>query len=172
MIHNETEYQQAVANLAQSREYFAQQRERLKKEGFPDEAITTLIDSAMHFHLNLQWEVEHYERIMRGEFPELENLHGLGFLLISLRIAQGISQRELAKRLDVHESQVSRDERNEYFGITVERAAKILDAMNVRLKVVMEKTTPVVPAKRISSRVPSASAHRRTRRQNGRAAAG
>jgi hypothetical protein len=29
---------------------------------------------------------------------------------------------------------VSRDERNEYFGITLERAAKILDALNVRLR--------------------------------------
>jgi transcriptional regulator with XRE-family HTH domain len=40
-------------------------------------------------------------------------LRGLGHLLIALRIAQGVSQRELAKRLEVHESQVSRDERNE-----------------------------------------------------------
>ena len=28
----------------------------------------------------------------------------------------------------------ARDERNEYFGITLERAAKILDALNVRLR--------------------------------------
>jgi hypothetical protein len=35
--------------------------------------------------------------------------------------------RELARRLGVHETQVSRDERNEYFGITLERAAKILE---------------------------------------------
>jgi len=34
----------------------------------------------------------------------------------------------------VHETQVSRDERNEYFGITLERAAKILDVLNVRLR--------------------------------------
>lgn len=30
----------------------------------------------------------------------------LGRLLLALRIAQGISQRELARRLNVHESQV------------------------------------------------------------------
>ena len=34
----------------------------------------------------------------------------------------------------MHETQVSRDERNEYFGITLERAAKILDALHVRLR--------------------------------------
>jgi hypothetical protein len=42
-------------------------------------------------------------------------------------VAQGIFQRELAQRLDVHESQVSRDEREEYFGVTLERAITIPD---------------------------------------------
>ena len=33
---------------------------------------------------------------------------------------------------------VSRDERNEYFGITLERAIKILDALKVRLHTTVE----------------------------------
>ena len=45
-----------------------------------------------------------------------------------------MSQRDLAQRLDVHESQVSRDERKESFGVTLERAVKVLDALNVRLR--------------------------------------
>jgi transcriptional regulator with XRE-family HTH domain len=53
-----------------------------------------------------------------------------------------MSQRELAKRLQVHESQVSRDERNEYFRITMERAVKILDALNVRLHTTVEIQPP------------------------------
>jgi len=44
-----------------------------------------------------------------------------------------MSQRELASLLGVHDSQVSRDERNEYHGITVERATMILEAMGVTL---------------------------------------
>jgi hypothetical protein len=75
-----------------------------------------VIDPMESFHLQLHEEVESYERLKRGEFPELDNLRGLGHLLIAVRIAQGVSQRELARRLGVHESQVSRDERNEYFG--------------------------------------------------------
>ena len=94
------------------------------------------------FHLQLQEEVASYERLKRGEFEELDNLRGLGHLLISVRIAQGVSQRELAKRLGVHETQVSRDERNEYFGITLERAVKILDALNVRLHTTVELAPP------------------------------
>lgn len=90
------------------------------------------------FHLQLKEEVESYERLKRGEFDELVNLRGLGHLLISLRIAQGVSQRDLAERLGVHESQISRDERNEYFGVKLERAVKILDALHVRLRTRVE----------------------------------
>ena len=42
----------------------------------------------------------------------------------------------------MHESQVSRDDRNEYFGITLERAIKILDALNVRLHSKVEIEPP------------------------------
>jgi ribosome-binding protein aMBF1 (putative translation factor) len=142
MIRNETEYQEASARLDDERNRLADHRARLKEAGLSDEEIKRVIDPMESFHLQLKEEVESYERLKRGEFEELENLRGLGHLLISIRIAQGISQRELAKRLNVHESQVSRDERNEYFGITLERAVKILDALNVRLHTKVEIEPP------------------------------
>jgi ribosome-binding protein aMBF1 (putative translation factor) len=138
MIRNETEYQEASARLAEERSRLADHRTRLREAGLSVADIKRVIDPMESFHLQLQEEVESYERLKRGEFEELDNLRGLGHLLISMRIAQGISQRELAKRLGVHESQVSRDERNEYFGITLERAIKILDALNVRLHTKVE----------------------------------
>ena len=58
---------------------------------------------------------------------------------MALRIAQGLSQRELAERLAVHESQVSRDERNEYHGITVDRVERILDALGVEVKSTVDR---------------------------------
>jgi ribosome-binding protein aMBF1 (putative translation factor) len=142
MIRNEAEYQEASVRLNDERTRLADHAARLKKTGLSDEEIKRVIDPIESFHLQLKEEVESYERLKRGEFDELENLRGFGHLLISVRIAQGISQRELAKRLKVHESQVSRDERNEYFGITLERAMKILDALNVRLHTKIEIETP------------------------------
>ena len=44
-----------------------------------------------------------------------------------------MSQRELAERLGVSEAQISRDERNKYHGITVDRAQRVLDAMGETL---------------------------------------
>lgn len=40
--------------------------------------------------------------------------------------------------MDVRESQVSREESNEYFGITLERAARILNAVRIQLKTRVE----------------------------------
>ena len=142
MIRNETEYQEASARLADERNRLADHRVRLKQAGLSAAEIKRVIDPMKSFHLQLKEEVESYERLKRGEFDELENLRGLGHLLISIRIAQGISQRELAKRLNVHESQVSRDERNEYFSITLERAIKILEVLNVRLHTTVEIEPP------------------------------
>ncbi len=142
MIRNETEYQEAAARLTEEQKRLTEHRSRLQNTGLTDEEIKRVIDPIESFHLQLKEEVESYERLKRGEFEELENLRGLGQLLVSLRIARGISQRDLARRLGVHESQVSRDERNEYFGMTLERAIRILDALGVRLRTTVEIEPP------------------------------
>jgi ribosome-binding protein aMBF1 (putative translation factor) len=142
VIRNETEYQEASARLAEERKRLTEHRARLKEAGLAEDEIKRVVDPMVSFHLQLKEEVESYERLKRGEFEELENFRGFGHLLISLRIAKGISQRDLARRLNVHESQVSRDERNEYFGITLERAVRILDALDVRLHTKVEIEPP------------------------------
>jgi len=147
MIRSESEYQEAVKRLSEEQKRLSEHRARLKETGLADEEIKRVIDPMESFYLQFKEEVESYERLKRGEFEELDNLRGLRHLLIALRIAQGVSQRELAKRLEVHESQVSRDERNEYFGVTLERAGRILEALNVRLRTRVE----VEPSKELIS---------------------
>ena len=131
MIRNESEYQEAVKRLDAERKRLAEHRARLRKTGLTPKQVQRAIDPLKSFHLQLAEEVESYERLKRGDIGELTNLHGLGRALVAARIALGLSQRELAKQLDVDESQVSRDERNDYHGITVERASRILDALGV-----------------------------------------
>ena len=38
----------------------------------------------------------------------------------------------------MHESQVSRDKRNEYAGVSVERVGMILDALDIEMRTVVE----------------------------------
>lgn len=133
MIRNETEYQQAVGRVDAERKRFAEHVEAWKKQGFTAEEVARLKEPLESFHMQLVEEVQSYERLKRGQFSEFENLAGLGQVLIGLRIARGMTQRELARRLDVDETMVSRDERNEYHGITVDRARRVLEALGVKL---------------------------------------
>jgi len=146
MIRNENEYREAVQRLADEKKRIAQQKAELEKMDLSPDEVKRVLDPMRSFHLQLQEEVESYERLKRGEFEEIRNLRGMGHLLIALRIARGISQRQLAEYLGVHESQVSRDERNEYHGITLDRAARVLDTLGVELR-----STVQVPAEDLAS---------------------
>ena len=98
MIRNEAEYQEASKRLDDETQRLEQHRARLKETGLKDDEIKRVIDPLASFHLQLREEVEAYERLKRGEFEVLDNLRGLGHLLITSRIAQGLTQRELARR--------------------------------------------------------------------------
>lgn len=133
MIRTDKEYRRALERLDDEDDRLKEQRARLKEMGLSGNELKRALDPVRSFRAELAEEVAFYERLQRGELGELRNLHGLGRTLVGLRIALGLTQRELAERLDVHVSQVSRDERNEYHGITVDRASRILDAFGVEL---------------------------------------
>lgn len=139
MIRNDTEYRRAVERVRAEAARIQAQKDELKAMGLSRAQITRATDPLVSFHLQLVEEVQAYERLQRGEFDILTNLGGLGRLLISLRIAKGITQTELAERLGVHVSQISRDERNEYHGITLERAQRVLEALGVQVMSRVEK---------------------------------
>jgi DNA-binding XRE family transcriptional regulator len=133
MIRNEREYQEAAKRLEEERSRLAAYQAELETGGLAPDAVKRAMDPLRSFHLQLAEEVEYYEQLKRGDPGALHNLHGLGRYLIGLRIATGLTQRELAGRLGIDESQVSRDERNEYHGVSIERAVRILDALGVQL---------------------------------------
>lgn len=129
MIKTENEYQECLKRLQKDREFMIAQRKALKEAGLGKDEIERALEPSRSFNEQLNEEVEWYEHVKRRNFDPVRNLSGIGRLLIGLRIANGMSQAELARKLNVDESQVSRDERNEYHGVTVDRAQKILSAM-------------------------------------------
>lgn len=142
MIKNERQYAESVARLREEELRIAEQKEKLVVEGYSDDEVKRLTDPFLSFHLQLKEEVESYERMKRGDFAELRNLVGLGKSLVGLRIASDITQKELAERLGVDVSAVSRDERNEYRGITVDRASRVLDALGVEARMSLNLMRP------------------------------
>ncbi len=144
MIRTEQEYRKALEHLKRDAEVLSLQRQKLVDMGISGTDLDRAMDPIQSFHDQLKEEVETYERMKRGDLEVLHNLTSIGRWLIGIRIARGLTQRQLAEALRVPESQVSRDEKNEYYGITVERAQRILAAMGVRFR--MEVEEPIVEA--------------------------
>lgn len=80
---------EAIERLAEARKRLEEQEAQLTAMGLRPDDLKRALDPFRSFHLQLAEEVESYERLKRGEFDELQNLRGMGRLLIALRIAAG-----------------------------------------------------------------------------------
>jgi DNA-directed RNA polymerase specialized sigma subunit len=133
MIRNEREYQEALRRLKEDESFLAEQRKALGDLQLKAEEVERAMEPALSFHAQLVEEIEWYERVRRRDFETIHSISAIGRLLIAARIANGLTQQELADRLGVSATQVSRDERNEYHGITIERAQLTLDRLGERV---------------------------------------
>jgi ribosome-binding protein aMBF1 (putative translation factor) len=134
VIRNPTELQECRKRLRAERQRRADYAAQLEAVGLPREDLAHAIEPVEAFVNQLQDAIHEYERAQRSDVSSVSDLRDLGRCLVALRVASGLTQRELAAKLGVHESLISRDERNEYHGLTIQRAAQILDALSVRLE--------------------------------------
>lgn len=134
MIKTEKEYLESKNRLEQEYKTLEDHENKMKDAGLNKEQIKLAIDPLVSFTLLLREEVEEYEKLKRGQFDSFVNLSGLGRTLIALRIYKGMTQKDLAEKLGVLEPQISRDERNEYYGASIEKIQKVLNALNVTIK--------------------------------------
>lgn len=142
MIRTETEYKNAQERLARERETLQRQREQLEEMDLSEAEVERGLGPLISFRDQLLEEIETYERMRRGDLSALHDLRTIGRWLIGARIAKGWSLSDLADALDVSVQQVSRDENNEYQGISTERAQRILDALSVRFRLEVEEPIP------------------------------
>jgi hypothetical protein len=138
MIRNETEHRAALRRQSENREFVRAERAALETDGVPPEQIEALLEPAIAFHAQLDDEIAWYEDVRRRKISPVKTLTHLGRALVAARLAQGITQKQLAERLGVSEAMVSRDERNEYHGITLERAQRTLDAMDATVTALVD----------------------------------
>jgi transcriptional regulator with XRE-family HTH domain len=135
MIRTESEYRRTLEKLEQTKTHIATQQQYFLEQGLTPEQSERAIHPLLTFKAQLEEGIETYNHLRRGELPTLHSLSNIGTWLIGVRIAKGLSQKELAAKLGVSEQQVSRDERNEYHGITVDRAQGILETMDVQYQI-------------------------------------
>lgn len=139
MIKTEHEYLEVKKRVEQEFLKIEEHIQKMKRSGLNKKQIRLAIDPLSSFAHQLKEEIEEYEKLKRGQFDIIENLNSLGYMLVALRISKGMKQKELAEKMGVKESQVSRDERNEYYGASLEKIQKVLDALDVTLKSKIDK---------------------------------
>jgi HTH-type transcriptional regulator/antitoxin HigA len=88
---------------------------------------------------HLEEELHEYEELKSGELPlpNVERLDQIAPFVAKIRIAKGVSQTELARRLGVSKQVVSRYEENEYQTVAISRLQEILDAIGIKALVTL-----------------------------------
>lgn len=101
----------------------------------------------------LRDQIDHYEKLRDGRITcrEITSLYELPTALIEARIAAKLTQRELAKRLEVAEQQIQRWEANGYSGVGVDRLQEIADALGVQIHQTITFQSGVDPQQAVSS---------------------
>ena len=82
---------------------------------------------------DLKEELREYEALKAGLFQldQLKTVAELPTLLIKARIAQGLSQKELAERLGLKEQQIQRYEATDYASARLARIKEVAGALGI-----------------------------------------
>ena len=142
MILTENEYHKTLIRLEKDKEVIAQQKTNMTQLGLDEEQIEKAIQPSLCFYNQMTEEVEVYEKLRRGDIEPINNITHIGRLLIGSRIALNMSQNDLAEKLGVSPAVISRDERNEYHGVTVEKAQRIFEALGVQITIKIDGPLP------------------------------
>jgi len=145
MITNERQLQISKSQAARFREALNGLEESKDAAGIDPVMRQVEIDAVRGQLESLLVEIEDYEKLRSGETStiELNSLSELPDGLIRARIAAGLTQKDLAARLGLHEQQIQRYEASKYEGATFSRIVDIADAIGLRIRKQLEvlKTT-------------------------------
>jgi len=85
---------------------------------------------------DLRQELTEYEALRAGVrfVISLDSLVELPRALIQARIAAGLSQGELAQRLEMKEQQVQRYEATDYAGASLDRLSQVIEALGLHVR--------------------------------------
>ena len=134
MIKNERQYRITKAQA----DRFSQTLDSLRQRSGETEGAHPLIAKAQEDALrsqlaDLEEELRKYESLKAGKFPidELSVVTELPTVLIKARIAQGLTQKDLAERLGLQEQQIQRYEATDYASASLTRIREVVSALGV-----------------------------------------
>ena len=137
MITNERQYKVTRTQAAKFEQAIKEFNElSLIEQGLDPLLIRAQRDALVSQLEDLQKEINKYEDLKSRKVTQLfaTDPSELGQKLIEARIAQGLSQRELANRLGMKEQQIQRYEQERYASASLARLTKIWAALEVKFQ--------------------------------------
>lgn len=130
MIKNERQY--LITKAQASR--FVHTLEDLNEEAGVHPLILKAQQVAVRSQLtHLEADLREYESLKAGKFKldQLKTVKEIPTILIKARIAQGLSQKDLAERLGLKEQQIQRYEATDYASARLTRIREIVEALDI-----------------------------------------
>lgn len=142
MISNEKQYSISKKRLSDIRQKVTEIENDTQHEPLRNKIIL----ASLYNHLGeVQEEIVQYERLKKKRKIAVKErpLAELPRLITEYKIASGLTQKELSKKLGMKEQQLQRYEANRFKGISFDNLLQFLEAMNIELVV-----KPIVRRKR------------------------
>jgi HTH-type transcriptional regulator/antitoxin HigA len=88
---------------------------------------------------DLEDQLREYDQLKAGDLtlPDVERLDQIAPFIVKIRIAKGVSQTELARRLGVSKQVISRYEESDYQTVAITRLQEIMDAIGIKTLVTL-----------------------------------
>jgi transcriptional regulator with XRE-family HTH domain len=137
MITNEKQYKITKAQADKLLEAFEQFDENaLASQNIHPKLIEAQKQALYLEHKQLVKQLKEYEGLKSGEvqYTQASSIQDLPLLLIKSRIAQGLTQAELAKKIGMPTQQVQRYEADAYATISFRKLSQIADALGVEFR--------------------------------------
>ena len=137
MIKNERQYRITKAQAEKFGQALSQVGEDTGKARALHPRLRKAQKEAIESQLaELQAQLAEYEALRSGErlVLEVSSFDDLPQALIQSRIATGLSQRELAERLNMKEQQIQRYEATEYSSASIERVKEVIEALGISVR--------------------------------------
>lgn len=135
MIKNEKQYRITKAQVRRFQDALAELAAQARPSKVAPRLWEAQREAAQSQMEELQQQVEAYERLHLGQSKAvvLEAVEDLPKALIRARIAAGLTQEGLARRLGVKPQQVQRYEATEYESASFARIVKVFQALGLRM---------------------------------------
>lgn len=150
MIRNERQYKITNAQASNFRRAVSEAQEKVNRASNADDLLKWKLQlAALEGQLtDLETDLREYESLQekRNESVEITSLDELPSVLVKARIASGLTQKQLADKLDIKEQQIQRYEATGYSGASLQRIQQVIDALGVKVrKQLFIPEVPVTP---------------------------